>query len=165
MSTGTKSVATRKRKYKPRNPLGPNQAEINWKEEELHNLVQNFGFHSDWGVQFSMPNSTALDAPPGYMTLYADFFREGNFRLPMSKFIGEVLTNYGLHISQINALGLPRLTHFEFICWANRVEPTFEKFNFFYFVTYTGGFYSLNSRTSGVNACSRDPPKGLHDWK
>ncbi|MFS7968366.1 hypothetical protein Hanom_Chr09g00796581 [Helianthus anomalus] len=70
------------------------------------------------------------------MTLYADFFWEGNFRLPMSKFIGEVLTGYGLHISQINAMGLPRLTHFEFICRANRVEPSFKKFNTFFFVTY-----------------------------
>ncbi|MFS7977026.1 hypothetical protein Hanom_Chr10g00899381 [Helianthus anomalus] len=116
MSTGTKSTATRKRKYKPKNPPGPSQEVIKWKEEELNNLVQNFGFSSDWGVQFPTPNSTALVAPPGYMTLYAEFFREGNFCLPRSKFIGEVLTSYGLHISQINALGLPRLTHFEFIC-------------------------------------------------
>ncbi|MFS8007118.1 hypothetical protein Hanom_Chr14g01257251 [Helianthus anomalus] len=84
MSTSAKP-STKKRKYKPRNPPGPDQAEINWKEEKFHNLVRNFGFHSDWGVQFPTPNSTTLDAPPGYMTLYADFFREGNFRLPMSR--------------------------------------------------------------------------------
>ncbi|MFS8023014.1 hypothetical protein Hanom_Chr16g01446441 [Helianthus anomalus] len=83
----------------------------------------------------------------------------------MSKFIGEVLTRYGLHISQINALGLSRITHFEFICRANRIEPTFEKFNIFYCVTYTGGFYSFNSRIGGVKPCSRDFPKSLHDWK
>ncbi|MFS7943412.1 hypothetical protein Hanom_Chr06g00500011 [Helianthus anomalus] len=103
--------------------------------------------------------------PRGYMSLYADFFREGNFHLPISKFIGEVLTGYGLHISQISALGLPRVTYFEFICRANRVEPSFEKFNVFYFVTYTGGFYSFSSRTTGVDPCSWDPPKSLHDWK
>ncbi|KAJ0608773.1 hypothetical protein HanHA89_Chr03g0112721 [Helianthus annuus] len=164
MSTGAKP-STKKRKYKPRHPPGPDQAEINWKEEEFHNLVQNFCFLSDWGVQFPTPNSTALDAPPGYVTLYAHFFREGNFRLLMKKFAREVLTSYGLHISQINALGFPRLTHFEFICRANRVEPTFEKFNVFYFVTYTGDFYSFNSRTSGVDPCSSHPPKSLHDWK
>ncbi|KAJ0768815.1 hypothetical protein HanLR1_Chr03g0106001 [Helianthus annuus] len=164
MSTGAKP-STKKRKYKPRHPPGPDQAEINWKEEEFHNLVQNFCLHSDWGVQFPTPNSTALDAPLGYVTLYAHFFREGNFRLLMKKFTREVLTNYGLHISQINALGFPRITHFEFICRANRVEPTFEKFNVFYFVTYTGDFYSFNSRTSGVDPCSSHPPKSLHDWK
>ncbi|KAF5806152.1 hypothetical protein HanRHA438_Chr05g0227101 [Helianthus annuus] len=83
----------------------------------------------------------------------------------MTKFTGEVLTNYGLHISQINALGLPRITQFEFICRANRIEPTFEKLSVFYFVSYIGSFYSFNSRTSGVNPCSANPPKSLHDWK
>ncbi|MFS7936661.1 hypothetical protein Hanom_Chr05g00418401 [Helianthus anomalus] len=147
MSTGVKP-SIKKRKYKSRNPSGPDQVEINW-----------------MGVQYPTPNSTALDVPPGYITLYADFFREGNFRLPMSRFIEDMLTGYGLYISQINTLGLPRLTHFEFICRANRVEPSFEKFNVFYFVTYTGGFYSFSSRTTGVDPCSRDPPKSLHDWK
>ncbi|KAJ0466414.1 hypothetical protein HanPSC8_Chr14g0595921 [Helianthus annuus] len=141
MTAGPISTTTRKRKYKPKNPPGLDQAVIGWREDKLNNLIQNFGLSSDWGIQFLTPNSTALDAPLGYMTLYADFFREGNFRLPVSKFIGE------------------------FICCANRVEPTFEKFNTFYFVTYTGGFYSFNSRTGGVKPCSRDPPKSLHDWK
>ncbi|KAJ0772344.1 hypothetical protein HanOQP8_Chr03g0086291 [Helianthus annuus] len=38
-------------------------------------------------------------------------------------------------------------------------------FNVFYFVSYTGGFYSFNSRTDEVNPYSTDPPKSLHDWK
>ncbi|KAJ0792536.1 hypothetical protein HanOQP8_Chr01g0019101 [Helianthus annuus] len=164
MSTGANPL-TKKRKYKGRNPPCPDRAAISWKEEEFQNLVRDMGFLPEWGAQFPTPNSTALDAPPGYIALYAAFFREGNFRLPMTKFTAEVLTNYGLHISQINALGLPRVTHFEFICRANRVEPTFEMFNVFYSVSYTGGFYSFNSRTSGVIPCSSNPPKILHDWK
>ncbi|MFS7925713.1 hypothetical protein Hanom_Chr04g00288291 [Helianthus anomalus] len=164
MSTGV-NPSTKKRKYKPWDPPGPDRAEINWKEEEFHNLVRDMGFHSEWGAQLPTPNSTALDAPPGYITLYAAYFWEGNFRLPMSKFTAEVLTNYGLPISQINALGLPQLTHFKFICKANRIEPTFEMFNVFYFVSYTRSFYSFNSWTSGVSPCSTNPPKSLHEWK
>ncbi|KAJ0796661.1 hypothetical protein HanPI659440_Chr04g0164871 [Helianthus annuus] len=38
-------------------------------------------------------------------------------------------------------------------------------FNLFYTVTYTGGFYSFNSRTGSVVPCSSNPPKSLHDWK
>ncbi|KAJ0796107.1 hypothetical protein HanPI659440_Chr04g0158341 [Helianthus annuus] len=124
-----------------------------------------FAFPSDWGIQFPTAGSTALDAPPGYMTLYATFFKEGNFRLAMSKFLGDVLMRYGIHISQVNALGLPRITHFEFICRDQKIEPTFEMFNVFYYVTYTGGFCSFNSITTGVLHCSWDPPKSLHDWK
>ncbi|KAM0028547.1 hypothetical protein Hdeb2414_s0018g00515181 [Helianthus debilis subsp. tardiflorus] len=93
------------------------------------------------------------------------FSREGNFRLSMSKFLRDVLTRYWIHISQVNILGLPRITHFEFICRAQKIEPTFEMFSVFYYVTYTGGFYSFNYCTTGVLPCSRDPPKSLHDWK
>ncbi|KAJ0762437.1 hypothetical protein HanOQP8_Chr04g0161351 [Helianthus annuus] len=157
--------STKKRKYRGRNPPGPDRAEISWKEEEFQNFVRDMAFRPEWGAQFPTPNSTSLDAPPGYIALYAAFFREGNFHLPMKKFTAEVLTNYGLHIFQINALGLPRLTHFEFICRANCFDPTFEMFNVFYNVSYTGGFYSFNSRICGVIPCSSNPPKSLHDWK
>ncbi|MFS7917774.1 hypothetical protein Hanom_Chr03g00193161 [Helianthus anomalus] len=163
MSTGV-NPSTKKRKYRPRNPPGPDRAAINWREEEFQNLVRDMGFQSEWGAQFPTLNSTALDAPPGYITLYAAFFREGNFRLPMTKYTREVLSNYGLHISQRNALGFPRITHFEFICRANYIEPTSKMFNVFYFVSYTGGFYSFNCHTSGVSPCSANPPKSLHDW-
>ncbi|KAM0029158.1 hypothetical protein Hdeb2414_s0018g00522511 [Helianthus debilis subsp. tardiflorus] len=164
MSSGAHPLA-KKRQHKGRKPPGPDRAMISWKEKEFHNLVRDMGFLPDWGAQFPTPGSTAMDAPPGYITLYAAFFREGNFRLPMTKFVADVLTNYGLHISQINALGLPCFTHFEFICRVNHVELTFEMLNVFYMVTYTGGFYSFNTRTSGVIPCSSNPPKSLHDWK
>ncbi|KAF5804550.1 hypothetical protein HanRHA438_Chr05g0207951 [Helianthus annuus] len=79
--------------------------------------------------------------------------------------MGEVLTRYGLHISQISFIGLPRITHFEFICRAQHLIPSVDMFNVFYYVSCTGGFYSFNSRTANVLPCSKDPPKSLHDWK
>ncbi|KAJ0666683.1 hypothetical protein HanPI659440_Chr17g0669501 [Helianthus annuus] len=165
MSTSSKPGTSKKRQTKPKDPPGPNRAVINWKEEEFHNLVQKFKFPSDWGAQYLTAGSTALNTPPGYMTLYTAFFREGNFRLPMSKFLGDILTKYHIHISQVNTLGLPRVMHFEFICRAQKIVPTVEMFNVFYYFTYTDGFYSFNSRTAGVLPCSRDPPKSFHDWK
>ncbi|KAJ0804961.1 hypothetical protein HanPI659440_Chr02g0044091 [Helianthus annuus] len=99
------------------------------------------------------------------MTLYAAFYREGNFRLLMTKFFGEILSRYGLHISQINTLGLPRVTYFEFICRAQWLVPKIDMFNIFYYVSYTGGCYLFNYRTANVLPCSKDPPKSFHDWK
>ncbi|KAJ0940136.1 hypothetical protein HanRHA438_Chr02g0079991 [Helianthus annuus] len=154
----------KKRKNKGKAPPGPDQAVIGWKEEEFHNLVQGMGFRPEWGAQYPTAGSTAVDAPPGYLTLYVAFFREGNFRLPITKFTASVLRNYGLHNSQINAIGLPRITHFEFVCKAHRLEPTFEMFNVFYSVTYANGFYSFNART-GVSPVCSVPLKSLHDWK
>ncbi|MFS7898086.1 hypothetical protein Hanom_Chr07g00607251 [Helianthus anomalus] len=99
------------------------------------------------------------------MTLYSAFFREGNFRLVITKFLGVVLTRYGLHISQIIPVSMPRITHFEFICRAQRLIPTVDMFNVFYYVFSTAGFYSFNSRTANVFPCNKDPPKSLHDRK
>ncbi|KAM0061487.1 hypothetical protein Hdeb2414_s0004g00136701 [Helianthus debilis subsp. tardiflorus] len=154
----------KKRKQRSRGPPGPDQAVIGWKEEEFHNLVRGHKFRPEWGARYPPSGSTALDAPPGFITLYAAFFREGNFRLPITKFTAAVLRGYGLHISQINAIGLPRITHFEFVCRSYRFEPTFEMFNTFYTVTYSGGFYSFQARTHVVPVCSV-PLKGIHDWK
>ncbi|KAM0016869.1 hypothetical protein Hdeb2414_s0028g00701551 [Helianthus debilis subsp. tardiflorus] len=121
-------------------------------------------FRPEWGAQYPTAGSTAVDAPPGYITLYAAFFREGNFRLPITKFTASILRNYGVHISQINEIGLPRITHFEYVCRAYHIEPTFEMFNVFYSVTYTSGFYSFQARTGVALVCSV-PLKSLHDWK
>ncbi|MFS7998992.1 hypothetical protein Hanom_Chr12g01160671 [Helianthus anomalus] len=164
MSTGG-NFSTKKRKNKSKNPPGPDQAVIGWREEEFQNLVRDMGFRSEWDCQFPTPNSTAFDAPPGYITLYAAFFREGNFRLPMTKFTVDVLTNYGLHISQINALGLPLLHISSLFVGPTTLSPHLNCSTFFYFVSFTGGFYSFNSRTGGVTPCSSNPPKSLHDWK
>ncbi|MFS8018564.1 hypothetical protein Hanom_Chr15g01393491 [Helianthus anomalus] len=139
MSTTSKPAGTMKRKSKPKNPLGPDQATINRKEEELQNLIENFAFLLT-GVSSFLPLVVA--------------------NVKVSR---RCLTRYGIHISQVNALGLPWIPHFEFICQAQKIEPNFEMFNVFYYVTYTGGFYSFNSRTAGVLPCSRDPLKSLHD--
>ncbi|MFS7906968.1 hypothetical protein Hanom_Chr01g00065461 [Helianthus anomalus] len=67
----------KKKRNKGKNPPGPDQATIGWKEEEFHNLVREMGFLPDWGARFPTPGSTAMDAPPGYITLYAVFFPRG----------------------------------------------------------------------------------------
>uniref|UniRef100_A0A251SD94 Putative transposase (Putative), gypsy type n=1 Tax=Helianthus annuus TaxID=4232 RepID=A0A251SD94_HELAN len=159
-----KNPTQKKRKHRGKAPPGPDQAVIGWKEKEFQNLVRGMNFRPEWGAQYPPPGSTALDAPPGYITLYAAFFREGSFRLPITKFTAAVLRGYGLHVSQINAIGLPRITHFEYVCRAYRLEPTFEMFNVFYSVTYTSGFYSFQARTGVASVCSV-PLKSLHDWK
>ncbi|KAJ0798000.1 hypothetical protein HanPI659440_Chr04g0180091 [Helianthus annuus] len=159
-----KNPTQKKRKHKSRAPPGPDQAQINWKEDEFQNLVRGHNFRPEWGARYPPSGSTALDAPPGFITLYAAFFREGNFRLPITKFVADVLRGYGLHISQINAIGLPRITHFEFVCRSYRVEPTFPMFNTFYSVSYSSGFYSFQARMGVAQVCSV-PIKGIHDWK
>ncbi|MFS7984202.1 hypothetical protein Hanom_Chr11g00983731 [Helianthus anomalus] len=59
---------------------------------------------------------TAADAPRGYITLYSDFFGEGNFRLSATHFLGAILHHYAFHISQLSPMGMVRIKHFEFVC-------------------------------------------------
>ncbi|MFS7904202.1 hypothetical protein Hanom_Chr01g00033281 [Helianthus anomalus] len=67
----------------------------------------------------------------------------------MTKFTVEILSRYGIHFSLVSSVCMPCITHFEFICMAQNLIPTFEMFNVFYYVV-------MNVRS---------PPKRLYDWK
>ncbi|MFS8016564.1 hypothetical protein Hanom_Chr15g01370081 [Helianthus anomalus] len=140
MSTSTKPEGSHKwKKSKSKDPSRADQAIVNWKADEFQQLCQTF--QVNWGLQFPTPGGTTLDAPPGYITFYSSFSRK------------------------VSSVGMPRITHFEFICRAQHLILSVDMFNVFYYVPCTGGFYSFNSRTANVLPCSRDPPKSLHDWK
>ncbi|MFS8007665.1 hypothetical protein Hanom_Chr14g01263751 [Helianthus anomalus] len=66
------------------------------------------------------------------ITLYVDFFVEGNFRLPSTHFMAVILHHYAFHISQLSPMGMVRVHHFEFVCRYQGLEPTVEKFKVLY---------------------------------
>ncbi|MFS8000422.1 hypothetical protein Hanom_Chr12g01178121 [Helianthus anomalus] len=70
------------------------------------------------------------------IALYVDFFFDGNFRLPITKFVA-------------NLLG---------------INPDWDMFNVFYFMACNAGFYSFSARNN-VTAIGANPSKSLHDWK
>ncbi|KAM0031338.1 hypothetical protein Hdeb2414_s0017g00507671 [Helianthus debilis subsp. tardiflorus] len=105
----------------------------------------------------------AADASPGYITLFADFFSEGNFRLPATHFFGNILQYYGFQISQMSPMGMVRVRHFEFVCRSQGEEPTVDKFRIFYQLQSNMGFFSFALR--GVKKILISPPKSFHDWK
>ncbi|MFS7918892.1 hypothetical protein Hanom_Chr03g00206521 [Helianthus anomalus] len=72
-------------------------------------------FQRIWVHSFRHQAVWLLMLPHNYITLYSAFFKEGNFRLPITKFLAEVLTRHGVYISQISPVGMPQITHFEFI--------------------------------------------------
>ncbi|MFS7897232.1 hypothetical protein Hanom_Chr00s007557g01738021 [Helianthus anomalus] len=120
-------------------------------------ICQNFQSLVSWEATFPSAGSTIVDARHDFITLYATIFKEGNFWLPVAKFVSEVLTSYGIHISQVSLVVMPRITHFEFIYRAHNLVPTFDRFNVFHYVSVNVGFYSFNSRTRNVLPCAKDP--------
>ncbi|KAJ0783556.1 hypothetical protein HanLR1_Chr01g0021681 [Helianthus annuus] len=137
---------------------------LKWPRATFDGLVQNFRFPENWGALYPEEGQTAADAPAGYITLFSDFFCEGNFRLPVTKFFLEILEYYKLHISQLHPIGTVRVRHFEFVCWTMHIEPTVPRFRVFHQIHCTQGFYSFVQRASAKNILQH-PPKSFHDWK
>ncbi|MFS8034018.1 hypothetical protein Hanom_Chr17g01576261 [Helianthus anomalus] len=49
------------------------------------------------------------------ITLFADFFYDGNFQFPITKFFAKTLSYYRFHISQLSSLGMVRIKLLNYI--------------------------------------------------
>ncbi|KAJ0799877.1 hypothetical protein HanPI659440_Chr03g0096461 [Helianthus annuus] len=96
---------------------------LKWSEEIFNDLVKSFKFLASWGVIFPQEGKAAAQSPAGYITLFWDYFAEGNFQLPATKFVLVVLGYYKFHISQLHPMGMVRIRHFEFVCQSMGIEP------------------------------------------
>ncbi|KAJ0850767.1 hypothetical protein HanPSC8_Chr13g0584681 [Helianthus annuus] len=137
---------------------------LRWDLGLFEQIVRSFRFPPEWDARYPAQGQTAADAPPGYITLYEDFFLQGNFRLPATNFLGSILSYYNFHISQMSPPGMVRVRHFEFLCHSHGVEPSVDKFRAFYQLQRTMGFFSFASR-GAEKKILLNPPKSFHDWK
>ncbi|KAJ0622059.1 hypothetical protein HanPSC8_Chr01g0013681 [Helianthus annuus] len=137
---------------------------LKWDLGLFEQITRGFRFPTEWDARYPDQNQTAADAPPGYITLFEDFFLEGNFRLPATEFMSHILYHYGFHILQMSPPGLVRVRHFEFLCRSHDIEPIVERFRVFYQLIRNMGFYSFGNRGSAKKILL-NPPKSFHDWK
>ncbi|KAF5796391.1 hypothetical protein HanXRQr2_Chr08g0350891 [Helianthus annuus] len=79
--------------------------------------------------------------------MWADFFVDGNLRLPLTVFVAEVLEYYRIHISQLSPFGMIRIRKFEYTFRALGLEIFVENFRRFYYPKLM------------------TPPKGITKWK
>ncbi|KAF5765226.1 hypothetical protein HanXRQr2_Chr15g0701321 [Helianthus annuus] len=86
---------------------------LKWDQGLFEQVVRGHQFADEWDAQYPARGQTTADAPPGYITLFADFFEEGNFRLLVTHFLGSILQYYAFHISQLSPMSLVRIRHFE----------------------------------------------------
>ncbi|MFS8006979.1 hypothetical protein Hanom_Chr14g01255581 [Helianthus anomalus] len=132
-------------------------------KQEVQVQVEEGPVPVQWDARYPQQGQTAADAPPGYITLFADFFLEGNFRLPTTHFMGAILHYYGFHISQMSPTGMVRVRHFEFLCRSHGLESDVANFRAMYQWIRNMGFYSFASLN--VKKVLQNPPKSFHDWK
>ncbi|KAJ0515685.1 hypothetical protein HanRHA438_Chr11g0480391 [Helianthus annuus] len=121
---------------------------LKWDQGLFEQIVRGFQFPAEWDARYPQQGQTAADAPPGYIMLFADFFLDGNFRLPATTFMASILHFYGFHISHMSPMGMVRVRHFEFLCRSQGLEPSIEKFRAFYQLIRNMGFYSFGLRAA-----------------
>ncbi|KAM0035610.1 hypothetical protein Hdeb2414_s0015g00448381 [Helianthus debilis subsp. tardiflorus] len=136
---------------------------LKWDQGLFEQIVRGFQFPAEWHTRYPQQGQTAADAPPGYITLFADFFIDDNFRLSATQFMAAILHFYGFHISQLSPVGMVKIRHFEFVCRSQGQEPTIDKFRAFYQLIQNLGFYYFGLR--GAKKILINPPKSFHDRK
>ncbi|KAJ0742916.1 hypothetical protein HanPI659440_Chr10g0369641 [Helianthus annuus] len=110
---------------------------LKWSEEIFNDLVKSFKFSASWGAIYPKEGQMVAQAPVGYITLFWDYFADGNFRLPTTKFVLENLGYYKFLISLLHPMGMLHCSQ---------------------------GFYSFSQHPTAKKLL-RLPLKSFHEWK
>ncbi|KAJ0490604.1 hypothetical protein HanHA300_Chr12g0457361 [Helianthus annuus] len=136
---------------------------LKWSKGQFNTLMTSIQMAEEWAATYPQEGDTGADAPAGFITLWAEFFNDGNLRLPVTVFVAEVLEYYHMHISQLSPFGMFQIRNFEYTFRALGVDVTVENFRRFYQLTVNTGFFSFNQRYGSPKLMT--PPKGLTKWK
>jgi hypothetical protein len=93
-------------------------------EYDLKKLSRKHNLLPEYGVELPAPDKTAMDAPPGKITMYAHFSTTSHFKIPVSKFLISILRHYKLHITQVALVSLQKVFHYEFYARALKGVPS-----------------------------------------
>ncbi|KAJ0554071.1 hypothetical protein HanRHA438_Chr08g0357821 [Helianthus annuus] len=137
-----------------------------WGVMSFNNLVHDYGIRAEWNPVLPSKTDTAFPLKAGKITLFSDFFKFCNFRLPITKFLKLVLDFYRIHISQVHPLGLVKLRQFEYACVALGHIPELVVFRAFFVLVWKSPFFTFDRRDTDVS-CLREIPTSSRDkdWK
>ncbi|KAJ0570375.1 hypothetical protein HanHA300_Chr05g0177301 [Helianthus annuus] len=137
-----------------------------WGVTSFNNLVHDYGIRAEWNPVLPSKTDTAFPLKVGKITLFSDFFKFCNFRLPITKFLKSVLDFYRIHISQIRPLGLVKLRQFEYACIALGHIPELVVFRAFFVLVWKSPFFTFDRRDTDAS-CLREIPTSSRDkdWK
>ncbi|MFS8023017.1 hypothetical protein Hanom_Chr16g01446471 [Helianthus anomalus] len=108
----------------------------------------------EWYVnQYSIPTSlnpilpvkdmTIYPFVPGKIGVYTRMFDYCNYRLPLTKFLIEVLMFHEVHLSRMNPFGLAKVCQFELACRGLESDPDLDVFRAFYKLNRSGEWYTF----------------------
>ncbi|MFS7941312.1 hypothetical protein Hanom_Chr05g00474771 [Helianthus anomalus] len=124
---------------------------LKWSKHNFDNLMPSLQMPREFGAVYPQEGDTGADAPAGYITMWAEFFYDGNLRLPITVFVADILEYYQLHISQLSPFGMFRIRNFEYTFRALGLAVSIENFRRFYQLTVNTVFFSFNQGTEVPN--------------
>ncbi|MFS8018539.1 hypothetical protein Hanom_Chr15g01393231 [Helianthus anomalus] len=78
---------------------------LKWNIMAFRKLMLTVRLPDEYGSTYPKDGDTAADAPVEFVTLFADMFGLGNFRLPLMVFMANFLEYYRIHLSQLSPFG------------------------------------------------------------
>ncbi|MFS7978669.1 hypothetical protein Hanom_Chr10g00918191 [Helianthus anomalus] len=102
---------------------------------------------AEWNPTLPSKTNTSFPLKKGKITLFSDFFKFCNFRLPITKFYKLVLDHYPIHISQLHPSGLVKLRQFEFACITLGHIPQLLVFRAFFVLVWKSPFLPSSEGT------------------
>ncbi|KAJ0623647.1 hypothetical protein HanIR_Chr01g0034501 [Helianthus annuus] len=129
----------------------------------------------EWYVdQYAIPSSLHPVLPAkdtaiypfvqGKIGVYTRMFDYCNYRLPLTKFLIDVLMFHEVNLSQMNPFGLAKVCQFELSCRGLGSDPDLDVFRAFYKLNQSGDWYTFETRNK--NACCYSwITSSLKDWK
>ncbi|KAJ0576192.1 hypothetical protein HanOQP8_Chr05g0179241 [Helianthus annuus] len=101
---------------------------------------------------------------PGKIGIYTRLFDYCNYRLPLTKFLIEVLLFHEVQLTQMNPFGLAKVCHSELACRGLGSDPDLDVFRAFYRLNWSGSWYTFEVRDK-TSCCYTWITTSLKDWK
>ncbi|KAJ0712813.1 hypothetical protein HanOQP8_Chr09g0338911 [Helianthus annuus] len=109
-------------------------------------------------------NTPIYPFPEGKIGIYTRMFDYCNYRLPLMKFLIDVLLFHEVHLSQMNPFGLAKVCHFELSCRGLGSDPDLDVFRAFYRLNRSGNWFTFEVRDKS-SCCYSWITTSIKDWK
>ncbi|GJR11874.1 hypothetical protein Tco_0794526 [Tanacetum coccineum] len=110
------------------------------------------------------PNKNIRNSPTGKIGVYTRFFYFANFRIPLSRFLVDVLEYFCINLWELSVITAAKISHFEILCRIHGYVLTVALFRRFYVNSKNKGWLSFSKRSENAPVCHTKPLDSLKNW-
>ncbi|KAF5788515.1 hypothetical protein HanXRQr2_Chr10g0464831 [Helianthus annuus] len=130
----------------------------------LQLYIDNYAIPASLHPVLPEKNTPIYPFVPGKIGVYTRLFDYCNYRLPLTKFLIEVLLFHEVHVSQMNPFDLAKVCHFKLACRGLGSDPDLDVFRAFYKLNRSGSWYTFEVRDK-TSCCYTWITTSIKDWK